>query len=259
MNAAKAARDHGRGRTPGAGPYRSHADIGGQRRLFGPVVPEPEDERFHAAWEPGVLALTLAMGATGSWNIDMSRRARETLPDYARLSYYEIWFEALLRLLEERGLVEADEAARGVPRTPPRALPRGPLQAADVAAALRRGSPTERPAPGPARFAVGDRVRLYAGEVPHHTRLPRYARGHTGIVERVHGAHVFADAHASGRGEDPRWLYTVALRGADLWPDAADAPEAAGLTVSIDAWEPYLEPATSAGGTGGAGEPAGPT
>ena len=42
-----------------------------------------------------VLALTLAMGASGAWNIDMSRSARETLPAYARLTYYEIWFEAL--------------------------------------------------------------------------------------------------------------------------------------------------------------------
>lgn len=225
--------------------YRSRADIGGQRRHFAPVMPEPEDERFHAAWEPQVLALTLAMGATGSWNIDMSRRARETLPTYARLGYYAIWFEALLRLLAERGLVTPAEAARGTVLQPPRALPRGPLQAAHVAAGLARGAPTERPATTPARFAVGDRVRLYAGEVPHHTRLPRYARGHCGVIERVHGAHVFADAHASGRGEDPRWLYTVVLQGRDLWPAAAESSESARLTVSIDAWEPYLEAVTA--------------
>jgi hypothetical protein len=63
--------------------YLSHADLGGSEGC-GPVIPEPEDERFHAAWEPRALALTLAMGATGAWNIDMSRSARETLPDYAQ-------------------------------------------------------------------------------------------------------------------------------------------------------------------------------
>jgi len=78
--------------------YHSHADLGG-RLGCGPVTPEPEGELFHAAWEPRALALTLAMGATGSWNIDMSRAARETLPDYARLSYYEIWIRALERLM----------------------------------------------------------------------------------------------------------------------------------------------------------------
>ena len=50
--------------------------------------------------------------------------------------------------------------------------------------------------------------------------------------------HVFADAHASGQGEQPQWLYTVAFNGEQLWPDVAP-----GLTVSIDAWEPYLDEA----------------
>jgi nitrile hydratase len=222
-------------------PYTSHADIGGQRG-HGRIRPEPEGKVFHASWEARVLAATLAMGATGAWNIDKSRSARETLPDYARLSYYEIWFAALCRLLAERGPVTASEASSGRVAKEAVVLPRV-LRAADVPAVLAQGSPTVRPARTPARFAPGDRVRLYAGEVPHHTRLPRYARGCCGTVERVHGTHIFADAHASGRGEDPRWLYAVAISGTELWPDRADADEARRLTVSIDAWEPYLEPA----------------
>lgn len=222
-------------------PYLSHADLGGQRG-HGPVLPEPEGELFHAPWEPRVLALTLAAGATGVWNLDMTRSVRETLPGYAALSYYEIWCNALVTLLLRHGLVTPDEVATGVACTAPRATPRK-LMAADVAAALAGGSPVQRQGAQPARFAVGDAVRLYAGEVPHHTRLPHYMRGKTGTIERVHGAHVFADANALGRGEDPRWLYTVAVRGADLWPGREDADEARRLTVSIDAWEPYLEPA----------------
>jgi len=77
---------------------------------------------------------------------------------------------------------------------------------------------------------------MYAGEVPHHTRLPRYVRGRRGVIERVHGAHVFADAHATGRGEQPHWLYTVAFDARELWPDASS-----GVRVSVDAWEPYME------------------
>jgi len=214
--------------------YVTHADLGGQRG-HGAVTPEPEDERFHAAWEPRVLALTLAMGASGAWNIDMSRAARETLPDYAALSYYEIWLAALQVLLQERGLAGADEIAAGHALHPPQPVPRV-LQAGDVAAALAAGAPTERPATRPARFAVGDAVRLVAAPAPHHTRLPGYARGKRGVVERVNGMHVFADAHARGGGEQPQWLYTVVFEGAELWDDAAP-----GLRVSIDAWEPYLE------------------
>lgn len=217
--------------------YVSHADLGG-RDGFGPVIPEPEDERFHAAWEPRALALTLAMGATGAWNIDMSRAARETLPDYAALDYYRIWLAALQRLLAERGLLHDDELAAGRALHPAPPPPRV-LQAADVATVLARGAPTAREAATPARYALGQRVRTRADALDHHTRLPGYARGKPGVIERVHGAHVYADSHARGQGEQPQWLYTVAFDGAELWGPAA----APGLVVSIDAWEPYLEPA----------------
>lgn len=218
--------------------YITHADLGG-RSGFGPIdVVEDEDARFHAPWEPAVLALVLAMGATGSWNIDMSRAARETLPQYLRLSYYQVWLAALEKLMLERGQLLADELEAGRMLHAPQPLARV-LQAADVAAVLAAGSPTWRPA-GPApRFHVGDRVRTRAQPVPHHTRLPGYARGRCGTIERVHGNHVFADAHARGLGEQPQPLYTVVFDGSELW----GAEASPGLRVSIDAWEPYLEAA----------------
>ena len=223
----------------GPGAYITHADLGGVAG-HGPVRPEPEGASpFHAEWEARALALTLAMGATGQWNIDTSRAARETLPDYPALDYYRIWLAALERLLQERGLVQADELAAGRALHAPRPLARV-LHAGEVAAALARGSPTERPAVDPApRFAVGEAVRMRGARVAHHTRLPGYAHGKRGVIERVHGRHVFADSHAHGLGEDPQWLYGVAFDGAELWGRQA----APGLVVAIDAWEPYLEAA----------------
>ena len=217
--------------------YVSHADLGGQSG-HGPITPEPEGELFHARWEPHALALTLAMGATGAWNIDMSRAARETLPGYAELGYYEIWIAALQRLLHERGLLQPDElaAARTLHAAP--ALPRV-LAASDVAKVLAAGAPTLRPTTAPAALRVGQRVRTRACAVSHHSRLPGYVRGKCGVIERAHGMHVYADANGQGLGEQPQWLYTVAFDGTELWGTAA----AAGLTVSVDAWEPYLEPA----------------
>jgi nitrile hydratase subunit beta len=216
--------------------YRSYADLGGQA-VTDRVVPEREGELFHAPWERQALALTLAMGATGMWNIDMSRSARETLPDYRSLSYYEIWMRALEKLLIERGMIGPDELAAARPLHPAPPVPQV-LRAPDVAAVLSQGSPTQRRETVPARFAVGDRVRTRAAEIDHHTRLPRYARGKSGRIEQVRGVHVFADAHAHGQGEQPQWLYTVVFSGRELWGDAAPG----GLNVSIDAWEPYLEP-----------------
>src|SRR3954447_6461406 len=82
---------------------------------FGPVVPEPEDQRFHAEWERRALALVLAMGAARRWSIDASRFARESLPPpvYLSSTYYAIWTMGLERLLVAAGLVGAAELADG--------------------------------------------------------------------------------------------------------------------------------------------------
>lgn len=215
--------------------YTTYADLGGKPG-FGRVEPEDENVRFHAGWEPRALAIVLAMGATGSWNLDMSRAARETLPDYLRLGYYEIWLAALEKLMIERGQVFPDELAAGRMLHLPAPVARV-LHADEVPAALAKGSPTLRPDRQPPLFDVGQRVRARATIVHHHTRLPGYVRGKIGVIERQHGTHVFADAHAQGLGEQAEPLYNVVFEGAELW----GAESAPGLRVSIDAWQSYLE------------------
>lgn len=216
--------------------YSSRADLGGLPG-FGPVTAEPEGELFHSPWEPRAMALTVAVGATGTWNIDMARAARETLPNYQSLSYYQIWINALQNMLETRGIVHRDELDAGHSlRSAP--APARLLRRADVATVLAKGTSTERTATVAARYRVGQHVRLRAQHVNHHTRLPRYASGKLGTIERVHSTHVFADANAQGWGEAPQWLYTVVFDGAELWGSGAETA----LKVSIDAFEPYLEP-----------------
>jgi nitrile hydratase len=219
-------------------------DMGGLHG-FGPLPLEDNEPLFHAPWERRALGLTLAMGATGQWNIDQSRSARESLPPatYLSSSYYRIWVLGVEKLLQQRGLVTAQELAAGHELEPGRPLARV-LRAEAVDAALARGTPTERPATTPARHAVGDRVRALNRHPAGHTRLPRYVRGHVGTVARVHGAHVWADCHAASApgqpfDEAPQWLYTVAFDGRELWGDDAEP----GTCVSVDAWESYLEPA----------------
>ena len=92
-------------------------------------------------------------------------------------------------------------------------------------------------APAPAKFKPGDRVRAKNIHPATHTRLPRYARGHVGVVERDLGCHVFPDSAATESGENPQWLYTVVFDGAELWGADADPT----VKISIDAFEPYLE------------------
>jgi nitrile hydratase len=108
-----------------------------------------------------------------------------------------------------------------------------------VSKVLHRGGPTERETNSAARFKAGDAVRTRNINPLTHTRLPRYVRGHVGTVERVIGFHVFPDSNAQGAGENPQWLYCVRFDGRELWGENADPT----VRVSVDAWEPYLEPA----------------
>jgi len=214
-------------------------DMGGMDG-FGKVEPEPDEPVFHAGWEGRVMAMNRAMGATGAWNIDMSRFSREVLPPsvYLASSYYRKWFLGLEQMLIERGLIDADEVESGHALRSGKPLERGKFTVADVQRILTRGS-FSRPAQGPARFKPGDRVRAKNIHPATHTRLPRYVRGHVGVVDRVHGCHVFPDSAATGQGDDPQWLYTVRFEGRELWGPDADPT----VKISIDAFEPYLDPA----------------
>jgi nitrile hydratase len=213
-------------------------DMGGMDG-FGRVEPEPDEPVFHAPWEGRVMAMQRAMGFAGAWHIDHARFAQERLPPqvYLTVSYYQRWALAMEKNLVERGLADGDELAAGHALRAGRPLPRK-LAPEVVRQGMTRGS-FFRQQQAPARFRPGDAVRTKVFSPTSHTRLPRYARGKLGTVERCHGCHMFPDAVASNRGDDPQWLYTVVFSGTELWGAEADPT----LTVSIEAFEPYLEPA----------------
>jgi nitrile hydratase subunit beta len=214
-------------------------DMGGMDG-FGKVEPEPNEPLFHADWEARVMAMVRAMGAAGAYNIDTSRFYREALPPHVYLasSYYKKWFLGLEQLLLDQGYVTADEIAAGRALQPGKALRRGKFTPADVERIMVRGK-FGRPAAAPAKFKPGERVRARNLHPATHTRLPRYVRGHVGTIERDHGCHVFPDTAATGAGENPQWLYTVVFTSRELWGPDADPT----IRISIDAFEPYLEPA----------------
>lgn len=218
-------------------------DMGGMQ-CYGPVQPEADEPPFHAEWERRVLAYTLAVGALGQWNIDQSRSSRESLPPvtYLTSSYYEIWRRALEAYLLLRGMVTEDELRTGRAQAPradvPAAVPWQRLESG-----FESGTPYNRPEVSTARFSAGDRVRTKMINPAGHTRLPRYVRNQVGTIERVHGSFVYPDRNAATLTGDidktPEWLYTVVFDGKDVW--GADTRD--DIKVSVDAWEPYLEPA----------------
>lgn len=215
-------------------------DLGGMQG-FGPVRPEPHEPVFHADWERQALAITLAMGACGAWTLDAARHARESLPpaQYLGSTYYEIWLAGLERLMIERGLVSAHEWQTGQAQSPGLALARV-LRAAEVDATLAKGTHVERAPSQPPALAVGDRVRTRHAHPLSHTRLPRYARGRVGVIERIQGHHVLADHNAHRQGDEPEvadWLYSVRFESTELWGESADPLS----TVNLDVWQVHLQ------------------
>lgn len=212
-------------------------DLGGAQG-FGPVNPEPNEPYFHAEWEKRALGVVLSAGAMGQWTIDESRHARECIPPAAYLSasYYEIWIRALEVLLERHGFASRAEMDRGESLAAG-TVPKRVLKADMVPSVLAKGGPCDRPVADAPLFKPGDRVRTKNMNPAGHNRLPRYAKGKTGVVEAVQGGFVYPDSNAHGGGEQPQWVYTVVFTAPDLWGDGADPLQ----TVSIDAWESYLE------------------
>jgi len=220
-------------------------DLGGMQG-FGPVDREANEPVFHADWEKSVLAMNVAALTQRLYNVDEFRHGIERMAPahYLGSGYYEHWFASIERLLTEKGIVNrADLDARiaALRARPAEPSPRrdDPALTARMLQAVRAGSAAKseaRPAP---RFRAGDRVRTRNTHPPGHTRLPRYARGHHGTIERFHGVFTLPDAHAHGHGRQPQPLYAVRFEGRELWGESAEP----GHSVYLDLWESYLEPA----------------
>ncbi|TMD37489.1 MAG: nitrile hydratase subunit beta [Chloroflexi bacterium] len=157
-------------------------DMGGMHG-FGPIVIETNEPVFHAKWEGKVRAI-FSETVGRYYNLDEFRHVIERMEPAAYLEavHYERWLHAVETLLDEKGVLAAGAAP----------APQAPHK-----------RPANLPAP---RFKAGDRVIARNMHPEGHTRLPRYARGKSGVVTSVWGA------EASGRD-----------------------------SVSVDLWESYLE------------------
>ena len=204
---------------------------------MGPIQPEADEPVFHARWESRAFALARAMGAFGKWNIDASRHQRELIPaaEQLRMSYYERWLTGLTGLLLKHGFINPEELASGKAAAG-QATQTPALMAQRVPAFVAGGSPASRNSSSAPRFQPGQPVRARNLNPAGHTRLPRYVRGKTGAIDRVHGVFVFPDTNAHFLGEKPQHLYSVRFQAQELW-GAQSTPGA----VYVDLWEDYLD------------------
>ena len=237
-------------------------DMGG--RFGDGSIPVPRDNdnevtnfepTFKYEWHAKAWAITLAAGALGEWNLDISRHYRECLPpkDYINFSYYEKWLAALTNLLIDKKLVSLDELKEYVSAAKNGTLTKFSDKdikldqrtwlAKDVQKTLGWGGPSIRDTNVNPVFDIGDKV-ITQNYSPNkdvsggHTRLPKYAMGRVGVIHSYNYNHVFPDKNAHGFGENPLPLYTVEFKSSELWGELAESQND---SIFLDLWEPYIK------------------
>lgn len=193
-------------------------DMGGMHGM-GPINAESNEPVFHETWEARVYAMTRAIGAWRKWNIDTGRWYIERIApvDYLRMSYYEKWHTRNVELLIKTNTVSREEVVTGVPApnspklSPPLLADRVPMLA------LNRNIPSSYEPGIQPRFKIGQHVRARNFHPTGHTRLPRYARGKAGVIDRDHGVYNFPDTNSDGRGPKRQHVYSVRFAARELW------------------------------------------
>jgi nitrile hydratase beta subunit len=215
-------------------------DLGGQPG-YGRVTVIPDEPPFNEEWERRAFALALLSMRVSGRNLDTFRHTLDSLDrqQYFDEGYYGRWLNAAERMLLDSAIIAPD--------------------AVEARARKLQGEDIEEPdAPDPAKpdyaptgpgslrevddepkFSVGDRVRTQQERPARHTRLPRYVRGRTGVVQRVGPGHLLPDTHAHFEGENPQWVYNVRFDSQELW-----GPDTESFDLSIDLYESYLEAAS---------------
>lgn len=214
------------------------ADMGGTHGWGRTHPPLVDEAVFGEAWQGRAFALALIATRLAGWNTDAFRHALERLSrsEYLDDGYFGRWLHGAELILTDSAFLAPDSVearARNLRgqhvAEPPPPQPARPQYAPTAEGSLR----TIDAAPA---FAVGERVRAKNISRPGHSRLPRYVRGHSGVVEAVQPASVLPDTNAHFEGENPQYVYTVRFDSHELWGDDAEP-----FALTIEMFESYLE------------------
>ena len=206
-------------------------DMGGMQGL-GEIGYRESEPGFHEPWEVRLFALVQAM-RSGSLRPYIERIAAA---DYLRMGYYGRWYTALVTRIIERGVVTLAEVESG--RADPALVKATPALTPAVASELLSiPTKTEQDIQLAPQFHVGDRVRGRNIHRTAHTRMPRYTRGKTGVVERDRGVFNLPDSEQVSAEPKPQHVYLIHYTADELWGEEASTHD----SLYIDMWEDYLE------------------
>jgi len=203
-------------------------DMGGMHG-FGSIPIDEHEAVFPESWQGRVFACNLALSIQTGGNVDRFRFLIESMPpaEYLSASYYERWLASMMASIDADGLMDGD--AEDVVTLSPEI----------VQAMVNAPTGAARDMSGEAIYKQGDRVRARVVHPPGHTRMPRYVRGHAGVVVSDNGNHHLPDMRAATGDIVMQRLYTVSFSARELWGEQANPNDA----VCLDLWESYLEPA----------------
>ncbi len=88
------------------------------------------------------------------------------------------------------------------------------------------------------RFSIGQSVRIIDRWPDVHHRVPAYAKGQRGVIERICGRHGQPETFIRGDGAPRTRLYRVRIAQPELWPAYAGS---ARDTLDIEIFEHWLE------------------
>ena len=211
-------------------------DMGGMDN-FGPINPEVDEPVFHEDWERQMFALVIALLPLGQFRVDEIRRITELIPPIQYLSskYYEKWLISTENILLEKNIVTEGELKSGKADKGKEPLSIESIPAESIQYAMTNPMPANLDVELPAKFKSGDKILAKNINPLHHTRIPRYVRGHIGVVEKDHGVFLLPDTNAHGGPDKPEHVYTVRFEASELWGEASkDA-------VFIDLFDSYMD------------------
>lgn len=212
-------------------------DMGGMDG-FGPIPIEVDEPVFHGEWEGRVYAMNTAIGAWGKWNIDAGRYGIEQMDPahYLASSYYERWLHRTSIMLVEHGMISREELNGDATPAGPSFQPRTAEEIFELQRKNRSARVDEDIAP---KFKAGDKILVRNIHPKGHTRVPRYVRGRSGVIDRDHGVFIFPDTHALFQGKNPQHIYSVRFTAQELWgPDAPSQDK-----LYLDLCDDYMDPA----------------
>lgn len=226
-------------------------DVGGEPDLPMRYVLKQEE-----IWEESTYIMCEVLGWRGIWVSEERRRLHNVdvgRTQYLGLPYYGRWLLAAARILVEKHhimlteLIERVDEVRARYEAGPAPLdarPRAEGDGADVprnrhhVEAVGKGDPqvfAGRAAP--ARFAVGDRVRVRTIPTVFYTRTQEYTRGAHGVIAGVAYESPIAEEEAWGREDAvPEWFYVVRFAMTELWDDYSGAAHDSLQTEVPERW-----------------------